>query len=56
MQEYENVKLTKEDIRKNIRYSELSEEDLDAIIEMVWQYSIIAYNAYNKSNIVDVYE
>ncbi len=56
MLEYENVKLSKEDIKKVSRYSELSDADLDSIIEMVWQYSIVAYNAYNKSIIVNAYE
>lgn len=56
MLEYENVKLSKEDIKKIPHYSNLREDELDSIIEMIWQYSQIVYNAYNKLNMADGYE
>lgn len=56
MQEYENIKLTIEDIKKSPCYSHLNEDELESIIEMIWEYSVIAYNTYSKSNIEDAYE
>ena len=56
MIDYEKVKLSKEDIAKIPQYSRLSEDELNSIIEMIWQYSQIVYKAYNKSNKLEKYE
>lgn len=48
MQEYEVLKLTKEEVKKCPQYSEFSDLELNSLIEIICQYSIIAYNLYNK--------
>lgn len=56
MQDYENIRLIREDIIKFAQYANLNEEDLKSLIEIILQYSVIAYKAYNKFNTTIEYE
>ena len=56
MQEYENIRLKREDVIKFAQYANLNEKDLESLIEIILQYSVIAHKAYNKFNTSIVYE
>jgi hypothetical protein len=45
----EEIKLTPTEIRQYEGFKNLSDEEITALIEMLWQYSIIAYKTYNKN-------
>jgi len=51
MTDYENVKLTKEEIIKvHPELIKYSDNDLESLIELIWQYSIITFKTFNKKN------
>jgi len=56
MQEYENVRIKREDIANFPPYANLNEKELESLIEIIFQYSVVAYKAYNKCNPSNEYE
>lgn len=48
MRDDKNVKLKIEEIKKIPQFTNLNEEDIESLIEIIWQYSAIVYKAYNN--------
>jgi len=44
-------KLTKQDIINQPQFADLNEEEIETLIEFIWDYSVIVYKAFkNKLN------
>lgn len=50
MGEYENLKLTYEEIKKIKKCDNLTEEEISQITETVFQLSVLAFNSYLNNN------
>lgn len=49
-------RLKKQDIINQPHFADLSEEEIDSLIEFIWDYSIIVYKAFEKTNSKNDYE
>lgn len=44
-------KLTKQDVINQPQFTDLNEEEIETLIEFIWDYSVIVYKAFkNKLN------
>lgn len=49
-------RLTKKDILNQPKFADLSEAEIESLIEFLWDYSVIVYKSFKKTNDSDNYE
>lgn len=49
-------RLTKKDIINQPQFADLSEAEIESLIEFIWDYSVIVYKAFKKTNSINDYE
>ena len=48
----ENFKLTVDELKQMDGFESMNEEQILAVIEVMFMMSILAFNAYNKENVI----